>query len=576
VDLRGGGAKTVSSGDTLTVLNILNLDDGDLNTGTIDAKGDVTHGALFDGGTGTLSITGASVRTIDLTGGGQMPNVILNAPNVTMNGPLAGTVTFDGGFTVQDGIFMGDAGDLNLNSFFTLEGGSFTAPSGTMFVAGGWTHTLGGTFTHNSGTVELDGGTAAIDVTVTETFNNLTISAGTKNISAGDTLLTLGLLNLVNGNIHTGTLEARGDVTFGASLDATTAPLIFTGTGAQLFDPGPTLNAFDSDITINKTAGTVTLAAHLGMNDTGQDLAIILGEMDLAGFNFTQIGGGAVLDLQGGTLTQGAGNITVSSFSQSGGIFAVGTGALDVNGNFTLSGGVFTAPPPGSLFTVSGDFSNTGGMFDANFGELILDGGDQSFSGSTVFYDLTKIVAVTQTLTFENGSTQIIIGTTTLQGAAGNRLLLRSSVNGSQWYIDPQGTRAIDYVDVMDSVNLNPVFILPSHSVDSGNNVRWFPEPPPTAGELLASEYTATHFPLFHTFFSKANDIGTYQGLLLGRGLSSRYWEEFDAQINETPFDEAFYSMHGASPLPGDTIKPHDRLELAIWLPKPSRSEAAA
>jgi len=73
----------------------------------------------------------------------------------------------------------------------------------------------------------------------------------------------------------------------------------------------------------------------------------------------------------------------------------------------------------------------------------------------------------------EAGSTQTILGTLTLQGNDSGKLLLRSSVPGTQWNIDPQGARNISFVDVQDSNNINSVVITTCNSTDSGNNTAW-------------------------------------------------------------------------------------------------------
>ncbi len=96
---------TVTSGDTVSVSGDLTLTDGNLNTGTIAAAADVIHASTFDGGTGVVQVIGASVRTIDLTGGGHMPSLYLDGSGATTNGPSSGIVRFDGDLTMSDGIF---------------------------------------------------------------------------------------------------------------------------------------------------------------------------------------------------------------------------------------------------------------------------------------------------------------------------------------------------------------------------------------------------------------------------------------------------------------------------------------
>lgn len=58
-------------------------------------------------------------------------------------------------------------------------------------------------------------------------------------------------------------------------------------------------------------------------------------------------------------------------------------------------------------------------------------------------------------------------------GNAGSYLVLRSTANGTQWYVDPGGTRNVSYVEVKDSVNSSIPPINPAVWTDQGNNVNW-------------------------------------------------------------------------------------------------------
>ena len=145
---------------------------------------------------------------------------------------------------------------------------------------------------------------------------------------------------------------------------------------------------------------------------------------------------------------------------------------LDINGNLTLANGTLT--DGAYTLNVAGDWINTGGSLSAT-GTVILDGSSQTLSGSTTFNHLTKTVTAADTLTFTAGSTQTVTGTLTLQGAAGQLLSLRSSSTGTQWNIDPQGTRTLSYLDVQDSSNVNALNIdaRGANVTDSGNNLGW-------------------------------------------------------------------------------------------------------
>ncbi|MDM8557540.1 Calx-beta domain-containing protein [Candidatus Parabeggiatoa sp. HSG14] len=133
--------------------------------------------------------------------------------------------------------------------------------------------------------------------------------------------------------------------------------------------------------------------------------------------------------------------------------------------------GVFTAPS--SNLNISGYLSNNG-TFNHNNGTVIFNGSNQNISGNTTFYNFTKSVTNADTLTFGD-QTQTITNVLTLTGTSGNLLSLRSQNEPSQWNIDPQGTRTINFVDVKDSNNVNatPITVSVPENVDSGNNTNW-------------------------------------------------------------------------------------------------------
>ncbi len=422
-------SKNVASGDTIIVTGTLTLVDGNIG-GTVEARSDVTHGAAFDGGTGTLNITQGSAD-INLTAGGQMPATALSA-NRIMNGPASGTVSFDATLAVSNGSFVGSAGNVTLVSLTLSSPGSFTAPSGTLTVSQLWTHTDSSTFNHNSGTVVFSGATALVNFNTSETFNNATISKSANNgltIANGDTLIVSGTLNLNTGSVNNtnATLEARGDVVHGASFEGGTINFAITqGTnainltsGGQL--PGTTLSA--NRIINGPASGTVTFD----------------------------------------------GSVTVSNGS------LVGVaGNFDIDGSFTLSSPGSVTAPSGNL-NVSGNWTHLNGTFNANSGTVILDGTNQTMSGATTFNNFTKSASSSATLTFPSSTTQTFTGTLTLNGfSTSQRLSLVSSSPGTQAKIDPQGTRVIEYLQVQDNDNdsLTEMSCLVG-CLDNGNNQYW-------------------------------------------------------------------------------------------------------
>ncbi len=153
---------------------------------------------------------------------------------------------------------------------------------------------------------------------------------------------------------------------------------------------------------------------------------------------------------------------TVTAAANAGNIVIATDADFTVSGNNTLS--------------VAGNWMNNGN-FTANTSTVDFNGADQYICGDTAFYDLTKNVTTAAALTFENGAANktIVTNTLDLQGAAGQLLSLRSDADGSQWEIDPQGTRTVNYLDVRDAKNVNASDInaFGTNSTDSGNNTAW-------------------------------------------------------------------------------------------------------
>ena len=158
-----------------------------------------------------------------------------------------------------------------------------------------------------------------------------------------------------------------------------------------------------------------------------------------------------------------SGGLTIAS-----GILNLNSKNLTIDGNMLIDiNGSFYATS--STITVKGNWLNYG-TFNPGTSTVILNGANQIIYGNTTFYNLTKTVTTADTLYFQAGSTQTIANSLTLQGASSGLLALRSTQNGSYWYIDPQGMRNISYVDIKDMYNLNVVNIVTTNSVNSGNN----------------------------------------------------------------------------------------------------------
>ncbi|MBI5456197.1 hypothetical protein HY969_00475, partial [Candidatus Kaiserbacteria bacterium] len=389
----------------------------------------MTNGALFDGGTfGTIQITGTGTRTIDLTAAGHLPNVIVNAANVTIQGPASGVTTLDKNFTLSSGTFTGLAGNLDVNGDLSLLGGTFTAPSGSLYVAGVFTASSSVTWSDNNGAVVFDGGSATLIIDNSIAFHDFTVSktSGGLVIANNQSVVVAGNLSLLNGILGNAIVQAQSTLTNAATYNGGNTVIQIVGNATR---------------TINLSAGAINSLVINAPNVT-------------------------VNGPSSGTLTV-TGNLSIISGQM------IGSGGnLIVDGDVSVSGGTFTAPS--ANLTFSGSFLHTAGTFNHNSGTVILNGTNQMIIGNNTFYNFTKIVTLADTLYFDSGKTQIIEGALTLRGETGQTLSLVSNFGTPQWEIDAQGARDIAYVNVMHSKNNNATAITAgTGSVNLGGNTNW-------------------------------------------------------------------------------------------------------
>lgn len=479
-------------------------------------------------GTGTLTTTSG---TFTLSSGATLSGFnTLTSAAITVNG---GTINISAysAFSASSLVNI-SSGSLSLpsgadlNAGLTISGGSFTAPSGSMTLAGSLTISNSPTFNANGGTITFDG-TSNTMTCGSITLNNIIVSTNAitnvKTQSGNCTVNAFTLTNGVWGNPSSAaTLFVNGSFAQNANSTFGGANLTVELKGSSTQNLSKTTGTFSSKLNINRSSGQVDLTTAFAT--TGQTCNLVEGTFDLndqaftCGSTFTVEDGGN-LQLQGGaaattpTLNSGStvtydgttGPYTLKDWGYhhlvvngSGGTFSTASSA-DVNGNFTLSAGTFTAPS--GNFTIAGNFIHSGGTFTHNSGTVILDGTGQSLTGSTTFYSFTKTVSSTQTLTFPGSETQTFAGTMTFQGAADNLLSLRSSTS-SQWKIDPQGSRSVSYLDVKDSNNINATYIsvAGAHITDSGNNTGWgfdLISPVLTLDSPSEREFTSNERPAF-------------------------------------------------------------------------------
>ncbi|OQB06345.1 MAG: Fibronectin type III domain protein [bacterium ADurb.Bin212] len=105
---------TITSGDSIIVNGTLGLNVGKVNTGTIEAKGDVVVESTFGGGNSPINFTGTGTQTMSVASGGILPSGVITVDK------SGGSATISGTATIANNINL-TAGTLNFAA-----GGSYT------------------------------------------------------------------------------------------------------------------------------------------------------------------------------------------------------------------------------------------------------------------------------------------------------------------------------------------------------------------------------------------------------------------------------------------------------------------
>ncbi len=219
---------------------------------TLTVVGNWNNAGTFtnNGGTVTLTATGAAALSGTLTGASKFNNL-------TFNG-IGGSWTFPA--------------NADLNGNFTITNGSVTAPSSTLKVGGNWSN--GGSFTNNGGTLVMTatttGKTLTGSMTGSDKFNSLTFDGVGGAWSFGANAADVnGTLTITNGTVTgpSSTLNLNGDfLSSGGSYSPNGGTAVLTNSGAQQLGStgGPAITFYNLT---NSVSGTKTCNA--GVNITG-------------------------------------------------------------------------------------------------------------------------------------------------------------------------------------------------------------------------------------------------------------------------------------------------------------------
>ena len=428
--------------------------------------GNWSNAGTFINGGNTVTFNSTSAGKTITTGGS-------NFDNITFNG-------IGGGWTLEDGFSA--TGDL------TIANGGLNANGESMTIGGNWSNA--GTFASGGNTVTFNSTSAGKTITTGgSNFDNITFNGVGGGWALQDAFDATGNLTITNGTLNAnaeamtigGNWSNAGTFTNGnntVTFNSTSAGKTIT-TGGSNFD-NITFNGVGGGCTLQDPfTATGNLTITNGTLNANAEPMTIGGNWSNAG-TFTNGNNTVTFNSTsaGKTITTGGSNFDNITFNGVGGGWSL-QDPFTATGNLTITNGTLNANA--QPMTIAGNWSNSG-TFTADGNTVTLDGLLEMISGDTTFYNLSKIVSSLDTLTFYAGSTQTILGALTLQGAVSNLLSLRSSVSGSHWDIDPQGARALGFLDVKDSDNINatPIPAQLLNITDSGNNTGWlfsFPSP---------------------------------------------------------------------------------------------------
>jgi parallel beta-helix repeat protein len=507
---------TINLGKTLNVIT----------GGAINTTGDVTiNGAISATGTTAISISADSINlngsinsvvgsvTLNQTGSTGGINLTGASTITSSSGPITFMGKIDGAFTL----------DVNAGTGlidFQQAIGSATSPTTLTITQSGGT-TFQGDVSTSAGVVLTDT-TDGANITFTGVLGTPTLTTASEGYNVellGGCLIINETSFLNTGTTTIGTVSGDSSV-FSDGLIATDGPVSISiaGTvtvvngdapmelGETTVSDDSTLNQPLSETNISLSLGAVTINDTKTLtagNNNGQAISFSSTINSASGGTgnliinndaifMDDVGGTTAI----GTLTLTNGVVTANAVDITAGGIAVNagttfgqpespSGAWDVS-DITIAAGAIMNATTGA-FSVSGDWDNSG-TFNHKNGTVTLDGSNQTIIGSTTFYNLIKNVTSAATLTFPSATTTTVDNTLNLSGASGQLLALISSTPGTQWEIDPQGTRTIAYLDVKDSNNVNTTAIntAGTNSVDSGNNTNWTFEAPTVTTQAVS------------------------------------------------------------------------------------------
>jgi hypothetical protein len=447
-------------------------------THEVTAAGTIADTWLVNAGThthnsGTIKISGTLAAIVNNTSARQFQHLEINT-----SGVVSGTFFVDGNLTRTLGTTL-DA-DISLKgNYLPLAGGSSSAGTGivrftagvagqsfsypyapsvqvnlsgggvlnipnNVQIGGDWNQTAG-TITWNNNKATFDNTNAVTSIITTGSFYDIEISKNALYSVVLSGVCTIGnnltITSLANLNSLTVTTPASSY--FNVNGNLVTNSTSWGGT-SKIFFKGATTNTFTGtgklgvEAEISKLGGSLELYANLDMPNSGHDLVVRSGNLDLRGFNLTV---NDTLTIFGTMTLKGSETISVNNL----------TTPSVTNPNFTISATSSTIIYSDSAVT-------------ANVTSL----------GKT-FYHLIFGASKTHEINTGVGNGITVNGALGSNGTSGTRSILRSAANASvDWKLTLNGTSALaNKVIVKRSDASAGLGVLAVGSLSAGNNTNW-------------------------------------------------------------------------------------------------------
>ena len=303
-------------------------------------------------------------------------------------------------------------GDVNATSIKVM--GTVNGGNNTFNIAENWDSAAGSWFA-NTSTVNLIG-TGTLN-SAGDSFYNLTAGAASQTTTLTSDLQVGNVLTIADS---TGTLTDNGS---GYDITVTGAGTPFVNNGAAVTAKN-FIYRYPTDATITAAGGTYNVAENLWIAGSGTGSGttyqlngnlLVSGGLHVYATSF----GVSILDTMGHSITADSLQVSDSAFQV--GFLYANDSIIDINGDVNFVNSVTTVVDLGdSDWSVYGDWTNYSNTFVAGSSTVTLDGVNQRISGSTSFYNLSKVETINDgidsILIFDNAATQTINGTLTLTG----------------------------------------------------------------------------------------------------------------------------------------------------------------